>query len=92
MAVSSRIAIALGVGAKVGQKVAERFTAAGYTVAVFSRSSNGVSSTIATLSLSADFTNPKTAKEVFEQGRKKLGKPSVVIYNGTRVAYATFDF
>ena len=71
----------------MGQKVAERFTANGYKVAVISRSGETVPSTVATLSLLANFPNRKTVHDVFKQVREKLGEPSVVIYNGMRLAY-----
>ncbi len=86
MAVSSRVVAILGAGPNVGNKVAERFTAAGYKVAVVSRSGKSIPTTIAALSLSADFKNPKIVHGVFEEVRKKLGEPSVVVYNGSRIS------
>ncbi len=90
MGVSSGVVAVLGAGANVGHRVAERFTTAGYKVAVVSRSGNSVPSTIAALSLSADFTNPKTVHQVFEKVREKLGEPSVVVYNGMNGTSTTF--
>lgn len=92
MAVSSRVVAILGAGPNVGNKVAERFTAAGYKVAVISRSGKSIPTTIAALSLIADFTNPKTVHGVFEEVREKLGEPSVVVYNGMRVAESIHPF
>ncbi len=92
MAVSSRVVAILGAGPNVGNKVAERFTAAGYKVAVLSRSGKSIPTTIAALSLSADFKNPKIVHGIFEEVRKKLGEPSVVVYNGMRIAESVHPF
>ena len=84
MGASRRVAVVLGAGANIGHKVTGRFTAAGYKVAVISRSGDSVPSVIATMSLSADFTDSRTIHEVFEEIRGKLGEQSVLIYNGRR--------
>ena len=77
----------LGAGAIIGHMVAEKYTAAGYKVAVVSRSCNSVPSIIGALSLAGDFKKPKTIDKVFEEVRKMPGDPSVVVYNGIRVEY-----
>ena len=82
MAVSSRVLMVLGAGPNVGTKVAERFTSAGYKVAVVSRSGKSVPPSIAALSVAADLTDPLGVRSTFEQVREKLGEPSVVVYNG----------
>ncbi|MCJ1254008.1 hypothetical protein MMC24_001822 [Lignoscripta atroalba] len=85
MAQSSRVAMILGAGPGVGTKVAQRFSAAGYKVAVVSRSGKSVGTNIAALSLPADFSEPKSVHSVFEEVRKQLGQPSVVVYNAAAI-------
>jgi NAD(P)-dependent dehydrogenase (short-subunit alcohol dehydrogenase family) len=82
MAASSRVVFVLGAGPNVGSKVAERFTSAGYKVAVASRSGKTVPSSTAALSIATDLTDPEKVNSTFEEVRKKLGEPSVVVYNG----------
>jgi NAD(P)-dependent dehydrogenase (short-subunit alcohol dehydrogenase family) len=82
MAASLRVAIVLGAGPNVGTKVAERFTSAGYKVAVVSRSGKSVPSSTAALSIAADLAAPEKVHSTFKEVREKLGEPSVVVYNG----------
>jgi len=79
---ASRVAIVLGAGPNIGTKVAERFTSAAYKVAVVSRSGKSVPPSTAALSIAADLTDPDKVHSIFEEVRKKLGEPSVVVYNG----------
>lgn len=79
----AKVVVVLGAGPNVGTKVAEKFTSSGYEVAVVSRSGKSVPSSIAALSIAADFTHPESVHGVFEEVRSKLGEPSVVVYNGT---------
>jgi len=82
MAASSRVVFVLGAGPNIGTRVAERFTSAGYKVAVASRSGKSVPSSTAALSIAADLTDPEKVNSTFEEVRKTLGEPSVVVYNG----------
>lgn len=82
MAQSSRVALILGSGPNVGAHVAERFNAAGYEVAVVSRSGKHPDPKTVALTIKADLVDPAAVREAFEEVRAKLGEPNVVIYNG----------
>lgn len=73
------VALIIGAGSNVGKATAEAFAAAGYTVAVASRT--------AKLDpkfkhFTFDASKPETVEDLFKDVRKVLGPPSVVIYNG----------
>ena len=82
MAQSSRVALILGSGPNVGSHVAERFAAAGYKVAVVSRSGKHPDPSTVALSIVADLVDPMAVRKVFAEVRAQLGEPSVVNYNG----------
>jgi NAD(P)-dependent dehydrogenase (short-subunit alcohol dehydrogenase family) len=67
----------IGAGSRVGQATADAFAAAGYTVAVASRSGN-----IEPKHFTFDASKPETVRDLFSEVRRTTGIPSVVIYNG----------
>jgi NAD(P)-dependent dehydrogenase (short-subunit alcohol dehydrogenase family) len=87
-----RIVLILGAGPNVGIKTAQKFTSAGYRVAVASRTGATVPSSTAALSIAADFANPSSIHGIFEEVRSKLGQPSVVVYNGTAHSLSIISF
>lgn len=79
---TSRVALILGAGPRIGQAVAERFAKDGYKVAIASRSGSGSTNAGGFLSLKADFTKPEKIRPLFERVKSEFGAfPSVVIYN-----------
>lgn len=85
MAQSGRVALILGSGPNVGSHVAQRFAAAGYKVAVVSRSGKHPDPSTVGLTIVADLVDPTAVQNAFEKVRAKLGEPSVVNYNGRNV-------
>ena len=76
---SSPVALILGAGKNIGASVAEKFASNGYKVAIASRQKGDASKYTA---LQADLSDVSSVKSVFDETRKSLGEPSVVIYNG----------
>ncbi|TGJ79905.1 hypothetical protein E0Z10_g8851 [Xylaria hypoxylon] len=77
------VALIIGVGAAVGSASAEAFAAAGYKVAVASRTQRLDSSKFPFFEF--DAAEPTHVAALFEKVHKEVGIPDVVIYN----AYAT---
>ncbi|KAI0532417.1 hypothetical protein GGR58DRAFT_180246 [Xylaria digitata] len=77
------VALIIGVGAAVGSASAEAFAAAGYKVAVASRTQRLDSSKFPFFEF--DAAEPAEVPALFEKVRKEVGVPEVVIYN----AYAS---
>ncbi|KAI8633255.1 NAD(P)-binding protein [Xylariaceae sp. FL1651] len=73
------VALIIGAGANIGQACAETFAAAGYKVAVASRSQKLDSSKFPFFSF--DAADPKAVPPLFEKVTKEVGVPSVVVYN-----------
>lgn len=69
----------IGAGSNVGQATAHKFAEAGYSVATASRSGKLESQY---KHFTFDASKPETVAGLFEQVRKAVGTPSVVIYNG----------
>jgi len=78
---SKSILLILGAGQNIGLGVAQAFKAAGYKIAVASRSTPANISEATDLSIKADFTVPESIESVFSKVKQELGEPSVVVYN-----------
>ncbi|PPJ61365.1 hypothetical protein CBER1_09460 [Cercospora berteroae] len=78
---ASKILLFIGSGANIGASTVKTFLAAGYKVAQASRSLKPEDSTEDNLHLVVDATKPESITKAFEETRKKLGEPNVVIYN-----------
>lgn len=79
---SQPVILVLGAGKRIGTQTAQRFAEGGYKVALVSRQQDGDAGYT---NIQADLTDVKAVETVFEQVRKELGEPSVVVYNGTYV-------
>jgi len=77
---SSPILLVLGAGNNVGLRAASYFAKQGFRVAVVSRSISARDHP-SYFTLNADLSDPRSVDTVFEQVRRKLGEPNVVIYN-----------
>ena len=82
---ASPVILILGAGARVGQSTAHAFQAAGYRVAIASRSLEHLkTNSDGFLELRVDLADPSAIPGVFEAVERSLGQtPSVVVYNGT---------
>lgn len=80
---AAKILLVLGAGKNIGQSLGYTFKAAGYKVALVSRSAvDGETTPEGFLTVKADFTKPATIPSVFEAVKAKLGgPPNVVVYN-----------
>jgi NAD(P)-dependent dehydrogenase (short-subunit alcohol dehydrogenase family) len=76
------VVLIIGAGAGVGQASLDTFAAAGYTVAVASRTKKLDSTKAGFSFFEFDATEPTTVPSLFEKVNKDVGVPSVVIYNG----------
>lgn len=74
------VALIIGVGEAVGRASAEKFIAAGYKVAVASRSQRLDPAKFPFFKF--DAAEPTHVAPLFEKVSKEVGVPSVVIYNG----------
>lgn len=85
LTMSSPVVLILGAGARVGQSSAQAFQAAGYRIAIASRSlEHGKTNSSGFLELRVDLSKPEQIPTVFETVEQILGAPpSVVIYNGS---------
>jgi NAD(P)-dependent dehydrogenase (short-subunit alcohol dehydrogenase family) len=69
----------IGAGSRVGQDTADKFAESGYQVATASRTNKVESKHKHFL---FDASKPEDVTGLFENVRKAVGTPSVVIYNG----------
>ncbi|CAK7213768.1 hypothetical protein SBRCBS47491_001917 [Sporothrix bragantina] len=76
---SAPVALILGSGPRVGQAVASAFAAEGYRIAVVSRSAKDGNASY--LHIKGDLANPSSVAGIFDQVKKELGVPQVVVYN-----------
>lgn len=76
------VALILGAGANVGSGVARAFAARGYKVAISSRTYRAEVHGNDYHHVPCDLSDPDAVAGVFEEVRKALGPPSVVVYNG----------
>jgi NAD(P)-dependent dehydrogenase (short-subunit alcohol dehydrogenase family) len=82
MSTSTPVLFILGAGPKIGKAVADAFAAKGYKVALAARSLQEGVGDNGYLHLKLDLTNTKDIEEAFAKVTKKLGIPTVVVYNG----------
>ena len=79
---AKRILLLFGAGARTGTPIANRFSDAGYHVAVVGRSQEDKSPSERLLSIKADLADPTSIKGVFDKVHAKFGAPpNVVVYN-----------
>ena len=77
-----RILLLFGAGARTGTPIANKFSDAGYHVAVVGRSQDESSSSERLLKIKADLADPTSIKAVFDKVHAKFGTaPNVVVYN-----------
>jgi NAD(P)-dependent dehydrogenase (short-subunit alcohol dehydrogenase family) len=80
---ASKTLFILGAGARVGKEIAKKFQQEGYAVAVGSRNPGEKDwSDVKVLPVTVDVGDIKSIKSAFATVGEKLGKPSVVVYNG----------
>ena len=79
----SKVALIFGAGPNVGANVAQALSRNGYKVAVASRNLRSNLPADEYLQLRCDLGDSAAIVRAFETTREKLGRPSVVIYNGT---------
>ncbi|KAH8816905.1 hypothetical protein F5884DRAFT_693893 [Xylogone sp. PMI_703] len=82
---NNKVLLILGYGPNVGVDVAQAFAAQGYQIAVVSRTSKHASSAEDYLQIQADLSDPASVEDIFSKVVKKLGHPSVVIYNASSI-------
>ncbi|KIW20278.1 hypothetical protein PV08_00853 [Exophiala spinifera] len=71
-------ALIIGAGSRVGKSTADAFAKAGYSIALASRSDKAGSPD---KHFTFDASKPETVKDLFNNDRKSIGVPSVVVYN-----------
>lgn len=80
---SEPVLLILGYGPNNGLAIAQRFTAAGYRIAVAPRSlEDGKFNEEGWLQLRVDLSHPEALPGLFTTVKEKMGIPSVVVYNG----------
>lgn len=79
-----QVLLLLGVGTKLGTKIPEVFSKAGYKIALVARSLEAGLQENGFYHIQADFNNPECIPEVFEKVKQNVGIPTVVIYNAVQ--------
>lgn len=83
---ASPVVLVLGAGGNIGAAVARRFTAAGWRVALVSRSAAPVAGAV---SIKGDLTDPSSLPSIFAAVKAALpagsAAPSLVVYNAANV-------
>lgn len=79
---STKVALILGYGPRVGVDVARTLKSRGYEVAVVCRSKQPADTVQGYLCLQADLSDSSAVENTFATVVEKLGHPSVVVYNG----------
>ena len=82
MSTATPVLFVLGAGPKIGQSVADAFAAKGYKVALAARSLQEGVGDDGYLRMKLDLAKPGDIEEAFAKVTKKLGIPTVVVYNG----------
>ncbi|MCJ1401956.1 hypothetical protein MMC11_005173 [Xylographa trunciseda] len=77
---SSPVILILGAGGNIGAHTARVFAAKGFKVALMSRTKKPGDDH---LQIQADLSDPQSVAAVFDQVRKVLGPPSVVVHNAS---------
>ncbi|KAK1064630.1 hypothetical protein LTR33_012022 [Friedmanniomyces endolithicus] len=78
---TQKILLFLGAGPNVGAATLALFKQQGYKIASAARSVRPEIKASSDVCLTADFSNPEVMKDVFEQVRRSVGTPNIVIYN-----------
>lgn len=78
---SSKVALILGSGPRVGAAVAASLSKAGFSVAVVSRKATEGTTPEGYTAIQGDLSDPATIPAIFSKVTSTLGSPSVVIYN-----------
>jgi NAD(P)-dependent dehydrogenase (short-subunit alcohol dehydrogenase family) len=86
---ADRVAAVLGVGPGLGTAIAGRFAREGYAVGLMARNEQSVAAAIEeiegvrgeALALSADATDAASVTGAFDEVRRSLGDPEVLVYN-----------
>jgi NAD(P)-dependent dehydrogenase (short-subunit alcohol dehydrogenase family) len=75
------VILILGAGGNIGANLTTKFSKAGYSIALASRSRTNGFTPEGHLNIQVDLSNPTAIPAVFQKTQAALGKPSVVIYN-----------
>jgi len=94
---ASHIAAIVGVGPGLGSAVAKRFGKEGYSVALIARKTDFIDKVKEEInnsggkakSFTADVTDAKSINSAFENIRKEIGNPDVLVYNAGSFAYGS---
>lgn len=79
----SPVLLILGGGLNTGAKVAQKFAANGFKIALVTRTaSTHQDNNTRDLIIKNDFKDPTSIKSIFDEVKAKIGVPSVVLYNG----------
>ena len=78
---SAKILLLLGAGQNIGLSTVGLYKGQGYKIVCVARTTKPSIEAQSDLCLKADFTNPESLKDVFDQVERKVGIPNVVIYN-----------
>ncbi|PVI08316.1 putative short-chain dehydrogenase [Periconia macrospinosa] len=79
-----QVLLLLGAGAKLGTKIPEVFSKAGYKIALVARSFNEGIQDNGYYHVKADFNHAESIQEVFEKVKQNVGIPTVVVYNAVQ--------
>ncbi|KAM0752036.1 putative short-chain dehydrogenase [Meredithblackwellia eburnea MCA 4105] len=77
----NKVVLILGSGKNIGSSTAAHFLKHGYSVAIASRSLKPGRSEEGYHRFNFDASEPSTVKQLFEEVKKSIGIPSVVVYN-----------
>jgi hypothetical protein len=81
---NQNILLVLGAGPNVGLSLTQHFSKVGsYKTILVSRNPSPSLKESCDLVISADFEDAKCIHGIFEEVKKKIGVPNVVVYNGT---------
>lgn len=72
----------LGAGSNIGGSIARLFGSKGYRVALVSRTKPKQDFTKDQVHVQRDLSDPEAVASAFDEVKKALGVPSVVVYNG----------
>lgn len=78
---SKPIVLILGAGGNIGANLTSKFTTAGYSIALASRSRTDGLTSSGHLNIKVDLTDSSAIPSVFKKTKAAFGTPNVVIYN-----------
>jgi NAD(P)-dependent dehydrogenase (short-subunit alcohol dehydrogenase family) len=87
MSSPKHLMLLLGSGSNIGQAVARKFEAGGYSVAIAARSLSDRKVSDRRWSYRIDLSNPNTVADVFAKVTNDIGIPNVVVFNGKEAAF-----